>query len=194
MFFHHFLYGHIRILKLYWDTGNVYKSHIPGRPHQLSCKGWVAPRRFPLGGGTSSNCEYPGSACVFFCDPIRSKVLWKWGVEKISNQWKRGSIGSKIKRIFIQNALNLLNNTLWWNITPTLGHSIYRTKYDREKLIFLQKEMVNRIVLSYKIWTQSDWKFAKWGSPPNNLPTMHKYVSAPLPLEFCSLLSAMMCR
>ncbi len=65
--FHHFLYGHypdsiarqliisrltvLRILKLYRDTGNVYKSYIiPGRALKWSCKCSVAPRCFPRGG------------------------------------------------------------------------------------------------------------------------------------------------
>ncbi len=140
--FHHFLYGHnpesiarqliisrltvLRILNMYWDTGNVHKSHIPGRPCLLSCKCLVAPWRFPLMGYFIKLRVPRFSTRLFF---------WKWGVKKIYNQWKRGSIGSKIKRKFIQNALNLLNNTLWWTIRPSLGPSISRTKYDRDKQI-----------------------------------------------------------
>ncbi len=52
--------------------------------------------------------------------------------------------------------LKILNNTFWGKIRPTLGPSISVTKYDRDKLIYLQKEEVNQIVLSYKIGTQSD--------------------------------------
>ncbi len=47
---------------------------------------------------------------------------------------------------------------------------------------FLQKEGVNRIVLRYKIGTQSDGKSQTRGSSPQNLPTMPKYGSTPLPL------------
>ncbi len=56
--------------------------------------------------------------------------------QKILNQWKRGSIGSKIKGKFIQNALNLVNNTFWWRIRPNLGPCISGTKCDRDKPIF----------------------------------------------------------
>ncbi len=41
-------------------------------------------------------------------------------------------------------------------IKPTLGPSISGTKYDRDKLNFLQKEGVNQIVMKYEIGTQSD--------------------------------------
>ncbi len=34
-------------------------------------------------------------------------------VQKDLKSMKKGSIGSKIKGKFIQNALNLLNNTFW---------------------------------------------------------------------------------
>ncbi len=106
-------------------------------------------------------------------DPIGSKILWKWGVKKIENQWKRGTIRSKIMGKLIQNALNLLNNTFWWNVRPTFGPSI--SGWD--KPIFLQKEGVNRIVLMYKIGTQSDWKSPKRGWSPRNLHIMPKYGS-----------------
>ncbi len=54
---------------------------------------------------------------------------------------------------------------------------------------FLQKEGVNRIVLRYKIGTQSDWKSPKRGSSPRNLPTMPKYGSThPRPCELALLL------
>ncbi len=46
---------------------------------------------------------------------------------------------------------------------------------------FLQKEGVNRIVLRYKIGTQSDRKSQKRGSSPRNLLTMPKYGSTPPP-------------
>ncbi len=46
---------------------------------------------------------------------------------------------------------------------------------------FLQKKGVNRIVLRYKIGTQSDWKSPKQGSSPRNLPTMPKYGCTPPP-------------
>ncbi len=52
---------------------------------------------------------------------------------------------------------------------------------------FLQKEGVNRIVLRYKIGTQSDRKSQKWGSSPRNLPTMPKYGSTPRGLLLRSL-------
>ncbi len=48
---------------------------------------------------------------------------------------KRGSIGSKIKVKLVQNALNLLNNSFWWKILPTLGPSIIGTKCGRDKPI-----------------------------------------------------------
>ncbi len=32
-------------------------------------------------------------------DPIISKVSWKWGLKMTKNQWKRESIGVKIKEI-----------------------------------------------------------------------------------------------
>ncbi len=56
--------------------------------------------------------------------------------QKDLKSMKKGLIGSKIKGKLIQNALNLLNNTLWWNIRPTLGPSITGTKCDRDKQIF----------------------------------------------------------
>ncbi len=42
--------------------------------------------------------------------------------------------------------------------------------------LFLQKEQVNRIVLRYKIGTQSDWK-KNPGASPRNLPAMPNYES-----------------
>ncbi len=72
-------------------------------------------------------------------DPIGSKVLWKWDVKKILNQWKGGQLDWKLSRKFIQrcqNALNLLNNTFWWNIRPTLDPTISGTTCDSAKLIF----------------------------------------------------------
>ncbi len=75
---------------------------------------------------------------------------------------KKGSIGSQIKGQLIQSAENLLNNTFWWKIRPTLGPSIYGTKCDTDKP-------------RYKIGIQSDWKSPKRGSSPRNLPTMPKY-------------------
>ncbi len=56
--------------------------------------------------------------------------------QKDLKSMKKGSIGSKIKGILIQNTLHLLNNTLWWNIRPTLGPTISGTKCDRDKQIF----------------------------------------------------------
>ncbi len=41
-----------------------------------------------------------------------------------------------MKGELIQNALNLLNNTFWWKIRPTLGPGISGTKCDRDKSIF----------------------------------------------------------
>ncbi len=58
--------------------------------------------------------------------------------------------------------INLLNNTYWWNIRPTLDPSISGTKCDTDKPIFLQNERVNQ----------------KQGSSPWNLPIMHKYGSS----------------
>ncbi len=52
---------------------------------------------------------------------------------------KWGSIESKIMRKFIQNDLKLLNNTLWWNIRPTLGSSISGTKCDRDIHFFAER-------------------------------------------------------
>ncbi len=56
----------------------------------------------------------------------------------------------------------------------TLGPSISGTESNREKLIFLQKEGVNQIVMSHTVGTDSDQKFQKQGSSPQNLPTMPK--------------------
>ncbi len=42
---------------------------------------------------------------------------------------------------------------------------------------FLQKEGFNWIMLRYKIETQLDCKYQKWGSSPWNLPSMPKYGS-----------------
>ncbi len=60
---------------------------------------------------------------------------------------------------------------------PTLGPSISGTKCDRDNPNYLQKEGVNRIVLRYKIGTQSDCKSQKWGSSLRTPPTMPKYGS-----------------
>ncbi len=56
--------------------------------------------------------------------------------QKDLKSMKKGSIGSKVKGKLIENALNLLNNTFWWKIRPTLGTSISGTKCDRDKPIF----------------------------------------------------------
>ncbi len=64
----------------------------------------------------------------------------------------------------------------------TLGPSISGTKCDRDKMIFQQKEGVNQIMMRHTIGAHSDRKPQKLVSSLQNLPTMPKYGSTPLPL------------
>ncbi len=73
---------------------------------------------------------------------------------------KKGPIGSKIKEKIDTKCLKLLNNTFWWQIRPTLGPCISRTKCDRDKPIFSAQrvgqsdrdEAYNRDPFRSKIW------------------------------------------
>ncbi len=58
-----------------------------------------------------------------------------WGQKDLKSM-KKGVSWIENKGKLIQNALYLLNNTFWWKIRPTLGHSISGTKCDRDKPIF----------------------------------------------------------
>ncbi len=92
-----------------------------------------------------------------------------WNRFKINE--KGGQLDWKSRRKLIQNAYNLLNNTFWWNIRPTLGPSISGTK--DKPIFFLQKQGANWIVLRYKIGTQS------MVNPQNRDP--HSRTSLPTP-------------
>ncbi len=108
---------------------------------------------------TSSNFQYLSSA--------RPKKRIQPDLRFCENEWSRrfkinekgGQLHKKLKVKWIQNALNLLNNTFWWNIRPYLGPSICGTKCDRDKLIiFCRKrgqsdcvEVYNRNPVGLKI-------------------------------------------
>ncbi len=97
--------------------------------------------------------------------------------QKDLKSMKRGSIGSKIKGNLIQNALNLLNNTLWWNIRLNLGPSITTTICDRDNPnIFAERGAQSDCVEEYNR-DLSGLKILKTGSSPRNLLTMSKYGS-----------------
>ncbi len=95
-----------------------------------------------------------------------SKVLWKWGVKQIENQWKRGSIGSQIKGKLVQNALNLLHNTFWWNIRPNVGPSISGTKCDRGKPIFSAEREDQSDCVEGVITAEPHYHVQVWEYPP----------------------------
>ncbi len=42
----------------------------------------------------------------------------------------------KLRKNWYKDTLNLLNNTFWWKIRPTLGPSISGARCDRDKSIF----------------------------------------------------------
>ncbi len=83
---------------------------------------------------------YPGSANknnwiqsdLRFCETEGSKRF------KINE--KGGQLDKNIKGKLIQNALNLLDNTFWWNIRPTLSPIISGTKYNRDKPILFGRK------------------------------------------------------
>ncbi len=117
-------------------------------------------------------------------DPIRSKFLLKWGVNRSKINEKGSQLVRKLRRNLIQNAKKkLLNNTFWWKFRPTLGPSISETKCERDKPIFLQKEGVNQITRRHEMGSQSDRRSQKQGSSLLNLHTMAKYGEY-LPWEF----------
>ncbi len=61
----------------------------------------------------------------------------KIGVNKIENHGE----------MWFQNALELLNDWLWWWIWPNLGRFIFSTNWDIEK----------NLILSSKRWGWWDW-------------------------------------
>ncbi len=72
-------------------------------------------------------------------DPIWSKVCENEVPKRSKINEKGSQLDWKSRRKLIQNNQNLLNNTFWWKIRPTLGHSISWTKCDRNKPIFCRK-------------------------------------------------------
>ncbi len=75
----------------------------------------------------------------------------------------------------------MLNNKFWRKIRSNLVPNISGNKYDRDKPILSAENVVNQILMRYKIGMHSDRKSQKRGSSLWNLPTMPKYGSTPLP-------------
>ncbi len=85
----------LRILKLYQDIGNVYKSHIPGRSRQLSCKYLVVPRNFPPV-GYFIKISVPRFSTWKKIGSNRIEDFVKIRGQKVLKSMKKGSIVSKI--------------------------------------------------------------------------------------------------
>ncbi len=62
---------------------------------------------------------------------------------------KKGSIESKIKEKIETKCLKTVKIYILVKIRPTLGAIFSGAKCDRDKLIFMQKEKVNQIVMRY---------------------------------------------
>ncbi len=157
---HHSLILHIR----WWWRQNLVREVVVGESR---------------GGGVLH--KYFGS-WVQHADKIWTQSDLRFCENEGSKRYKINEKGRQLdwksRRKLIQNVSNLLTSTFWWKNSSTLGPSISGTKYDRNKLIFFcRKRGVNRIVLRYKVGTQSDWKSPKGGSSLRNLPTMPKYGS-----------------